>query len=120
MILKVNANVFKDKIYRALLIICIKTHHPRFLFADCGAITNIINGTVSTPEGTLEDANATYNCSSGYVLIGVATRTCVNGNWSGTLPKCLKGKHLVSLHILHALQWHIILKIKANVFKDKI
>ena len=69
-------------------------------FADCGAPFNIANGTVSTPQGTLESANATYNCSSGYGLSGGATQTCVNGNWSGTLPTCLKGNKLISLYVL--------------------
>ena len=70
-------------------------------FADCGALTNITNGTVSTPQGTLEGANATYICSSGYGLNGGATRTCVNGNWSGTQPACLKGKNVIFSHALH-------------------
>ena len=56
---------------------------------------------MSTPQGTLESANATYNCSSGYGLSGGSTRTCVNGNWSGTLPTCLKGKIVNSSHALH-------------------
>ena len=70
-----------------------------FCFADCGALTNITNGTVSTAAGTLEGANATYSCTSGYVLSGVVTRTCVNGIWSGTQPNCLKGNKFIDLYI---------------------
>ena len=67
--------------------------------ADCGALPNITNGRVSTPQGTLESANATYICSSGYGLNGGATRTCVNGNWNDTQPTCLKGNNLIFLYV---------------------
>ena len=41
---------------------------------------------------------ATYSCDSGYVLVGLVTRTCedvrgeIIGTWSGTTPAC-EGTH---------------------------
>ena len=36
----------------------------------------------------------TYDCNEGYQLVGVATRTCLDGQWTGTCP----GSSLAGIH----------------------
>ena len=55
---------------------------------DCGNLTDPGNGSVTHAAGTFGQA-ATYNCDTGYNLVGDSTRTCVaTGNWSGSEPTC--------------------------------
>ena len=57
---------------------------------DCGTLTNPANGQVSTNGKT-----ATYNCNTGYNLVGDSTRTCqAIGNWSGSAPTCERMLHI--------------------------
>ena len=36
---------------------------------------------------------AEYNCSEGFLLVGVTTRVCqMNGTWSEDVPMCLGGE----------------------------
>jgi formylglycine-generating enzyme required for sulfatase activity len=57
--------------------------------AVCELLTAPANGSVSTPEGTIEGASAIYNCFAGYALTGPATRICeASGAWSGSAPGC--------------------------------
>ena len=56
---------------------------------DCGTLSNPLNGTVLTPDGSGPGAIANYACIAGYSLTGSATRTCeLSGDWSGTAPTC--------------------------------
>ena len=54
----------------------------------CGSLPNPKNGQVtfgSTRVGT----SATYQCDSGFVLVGKSTRVCqASGEWSGDEPQC--------------------------------
>ena len=59
---------------------------------DCGELTNPTNGQVVESPNTLQDSVATYSCSIGFNLFGLATRTCTStgsaGIWNGTAPTC--------------------------------
>ena len=56
---------------------------------DCGTLPNPTNGQVTTTAGTTFGQTSTYNCNTGYNLIGDSTRTCqATGNWSGSVPTC--------------------------------
>ena len=64
------------------------TIHPPFSHSspvvDCGSLDDIPDGTVSTPQGTLYRATASYSCNTGYRLVGNGTRECqADGRWSG-------------------------------------
>ena len=54
---------------------------------DCGVLYDIPDGAVSTPQGTLYGATASYSCNSGYRLVGNITRECqADGRWSAEGP----------------------------------
>lgn len=57
---------------------------------DCGDLPAPSNGQVNVDNGTLYlTGEATYECSSGYELIGTANRVCLSdGRWSGGEPSC--------------------------------
>ena len=58
---------------------------------DCGPLMNPANGTVDITQGTTFNQVATYNCDTGYGLVGNMTRTCqADGTWSGSEPICGK------------------------------
>ena len=50
---------------------------------DGGSIDYDFEGFPERPFGT----TATYNCTMG-TLVGPSTRTCDNGEWTGTPPSC--------------------------------
>jgi hypothetical protein len=61
---------------------------PRCDPVDCGPLGAPANGAVSAPATTFGSV-ATYSCSSGYRLVGDASRTCTEtAVWSGTEPRC--------------------------------
>lgn len=54
----------------------------------CPTLSPPTNGMVSPTSGTTGTV-ATYSCSTGYALVGTATRTCqASGDWSGSAPTC--------------------------------
>jgi hypothetical protein len=56
---------------------------------DCESLTSPANGTVTTPNGTATGEAASYACNAGYVLDGVASRTCqTDSSWSDAEPSC--------------------------------
>ena len=56
---------------------------------DCGNLTDPGNGSVTHSAGTTFGQTATYNCNTGYKLVGDSTHTCqATGNWSGSEPTC--------------------------------
>ena len=58
---------------------------------DCGNLTNPANGRVNHTAGTMFGQTATYNCNTGFILVGgsSAIRTCqATGMWSGSGPTC--------------------------------
>jgi CUB/sushi domain-containing protein len=60
------------------------------VIVDCGVLPPVINGSVSTPNGTTFGAAAAYTCSSGYQRVGDASRSCqADGSWSGAAPVCI-------------------------------
>ena len=70
---------------------CINLHVIFLILAvvDCGNLTDTANGQVNLTSGTTFGLNATYNCSTGYNLVGDSIRTCqATGNWSGSKPTC--------------------------------
>jgi len=63
---------------------------PHFT-TDCQALTNQLNGVVTTADGTTYLKEAEYTCNTGYLLVGSSKRVCqANGEWSGLLPTCAK------------------------------
>ena len=55
---------------------------------DCGDLDDPSNGQV-TLTGTTLGSMATYECDSGFTLVGNQVRTCEDdGNWSGMDPGC--------------------------------
>ena len=58
------------------------------LTVDCGNLNDPSNGQV-TLTGTTVGSLATYQCNSGFSLVGNMERTCQDdGSWSGTDPIC--------------------------------
>ncbi|XP_077980183.1 sushi, von Willebrand factor type A, EGF and pentraxin domain-containing protein 1-like [Glandiceps talaboti] len=59
--------------------------------APCDPFTPPHNGALST-DAVAEGTEVTINCDDGYNPTGGnTTRTCTNGEWTGTLPTCIKG-----------------------------
>ena len=59
-----------------------------FLISGCPGLSNLNNGAVLAIGNDVSDT-ATYTCSTGYVLTGIAIRTCqADSNWSGSEPTC--------------------------------
>ena len=60
----------------------------RFATVVCPTLSNPQNGRVSQ-QGNKPGDRASYNCNSGYELVGQSVRTCQNnGQWSGDAPTC--------------------------------
>ena len=69
------------------------------LVVDCGILDDIPEGAVSTPQGTLYGATASYSCTTGYRLVGNGTRECqADGRWSGSEPLCKGTVQACKLH----------------------
>jgi hypothetical protein len=65
---------------------------PSCVALDCGTVAAPQHGTVATPGGTTFGQVADYACSSGYGLVGFASRVCAaDGNWSDSAPTCEPG-----------------------------
>ena len=57
----------------------------------CDQLNDPLHGFVSTPDGIVFEAKATYSCESGFELEGEATATCqADGTWSSPPPACLR------------------------------
>ena len=54
----------------------------------CPALSNPLNGTVSTPQGREYGDTATYVCNPRHALGGASMRTCGESGWSGSQPTC--------------------------------
>ena len=55
---------------------------------DCGSLASPTNGRVLLTTTTF-DSTATYECDTGFNLIGDMERTCQeNGQWTGGAPTC--------------------------------
>ena len=71
-----------------------------FLFmtaVNCGTLSNPANGQVSHNAGTTYGQTATYNCNTGYDLMGSSTRTCQSTRrWSESAPNC-QGNYFVEV-----------------------
>ena len=62
---------------------------------DCRTLNTTTNGQVSHPNGTKFGQTATYNCNTGYNLVGDSTRMCqADGMWSGNEPTCISEPNL--------------------------
>ena len=63
---------------------------------SCPGLSTPLNGSVSYTSQRVGHI-ARYNCSTGYILEGSSSRTCLAGGyWSGHQPYCW-GKHLILL-----------------------
>jgi hypothetical protein len=59
---------------------------------SCPGLEPPQNGSVSAPVTDL-GATASYQCASGFTLVGDVSRTCqVDGTWSGTAPTCVQAQ----------------------------
>ena len=57
----------------------------------CDQLNNPSHGSVSTPDGIVFEATATYSCESGFELEGKPTATCqADRTWSSPPPACLR------------------------------
>ena len=57
--------------------------------ADCLQPSYSYLSSVYTPDGTLTGAEAFYNCTGGYTVVGNSSRLCqYDGLWSGIEPSC--------------------------------
>lgn len=55
---------------------------------DCGGLDTPENGSLAV-DATTFGATATYECDTGFTIVGDAERTCqADGTWSGTEPFC--------------------------------
>ncbi|WAR22298.1 CFAH-like protein [Mya arenaria] len=60
--------------------------------ADCAQVPSVLNGSIVGGDQSpyVEGQNVTYNCTSGYIIIGTTTISCNgSGVWPET-PSCLK------------------------------
>ena len=65
------------------IIICLD-----LIALDCGTPPTITNGSPGTPDMTAFGGMVNYTCTSGYILSGSATVSCLaSGGWS-TRPTC--------------------------------
>ena len=72
---------------------------------DCGSLASPTNGQVSLTTTTF-GSTATYECDTGFNLIGDMERTCQeNGQWTGGAPTCEGILINISIHILTRLEW---------------
>ena len=55
----------------------------------CDKLPDPTNGVVTWNDLT-EGSVATYHCDNGYELIGDDTRRCVDGEWTGQEPTCIR------------------------------
>ena len=72
----------------AIIICCVAPSHA----ATCEGLSNPGFGTVIVSGQRVGDT-ATYECRSGFSLIGISTRTCTqispaSAEWSGDEPIC--------------------------------
>ena len=59
------------------------------IVVDCGSLAAPANGSFTLTSGTTFGQTATYNCNTGYSLVGDSSRMCqATGNWSGSEPTC--------------------------------
>ena len=63
---------------------------PYTFTLDCGQLNPPTNGTVITPDGTLEGRIAIYEYNDGFMRYGDSQRTCQVGGWSGVAPTCIQ------------------------------
>ena len=72
-----------------------------FTGIDCDVLEDIANGYVDFGK-TSFGSTATYNCNSGFVLVGKGLRRCSeDGQWSGVEPSC--ESKLMGPLLLHVL-----------------
>ncbi len=80
----------------------IDSHPPPYFCSDyvadvCPTLVAPANGNVSQGANEYGDT-AVYSCNTGFTLIGVRIRTCLDGGqWSGNAPVC-EGKTDFLLH----------------------
>ena len=83
---------------------------------DCGNLTHPANGQVNHTAGTTFGQTATYNCNTGYNLVGLSTLTCqATGNWSGSAPTCAG----MLLHSVYLWSFHEYSEILLRPFLDR-
>ena len=73
---------------------------------DCGSPPSITNGPPGMTSTTTLGGIVTYNCTSGYILSGTATVSCLaSGSWS-TRPTCT-GMYIVRDKVVWLTMYHL-------------
>ncbi|XP_071492238.1 uncharacterized protein [Diadema antillarum] len=54
----------------------------------CPRLDSPEHGTLTYEEASLYNANATFSCMPGYILVGSSMIICVDGKWNGEVPEC--------------------------------
>ncbi len=82
-----------------------KANPSPYVTTDCGAPAPLVNGTVSTPNGTTYGQKGIYTCNQGYDLVVDNETTCLaNITWSNAAPQCIavgRCTKIQSAHIIH-------------------
>ena len=88
-----SAPICQSKISNAIKFwpdACILTLLPSIVL-DCGSLPDPSNGAVQVSTTTV-GGQATYQCNTGFVLVGATTRTCqasgLSAQWSDSAPQC--------------------------------
>ena len=83
----------------AITMCCVASSHA----ATCEGLTNPGFGTVTVLGQSVGDT-ATYECRSGFSLMGTSTRTCTqispgSAEWSGDEPICERTSLTISVQV---------------------
>ena len=83
----------------ATIICCVASSHA----ATCEGLNNPGFGTVTVSGQSVGDT-ATYDCQSGFSLIGTPTRTCTlispgSADWSGEAPICERTSLIIPVEL---------------------
>lgn len=58
---------------------------------DCGKLSVPADGSMDDSQGTKYQAQVTFHCNDGYLLVGNKKTTCSElGEWTNPAPTCVK------------------------------
>ena len=83
------SKVFCRSEFHSEFVLFIRLFSFLITVADCGPLTDPINGQVNTSNGTIFRSTATYTCDTGYTLNGSQSRMCgADELWTTKEPIC--------------------------------
>lgn len=97
-----------------MFLLCSKQASATFR-TSCLNPSRPLNGRVTMTRSLFGYQKAIYSCKTGYKLVGMQTRSCFNGIWSGYRPICqllskwaiLSKVNLMAKHLASYLQYLI-------------